>query len=200
MAEFRVGREVLKGFREGDRVAFADVVRAYSSTVWNVVRGFWTSPFEQEEAMQEVWLKAYRQREALDPERLEQFAAWLAVMTRRTCIDLIRKQGRRPDLSRGAELEADFGAEPASQERAVEIAEVRIAVDGFRQRLKPKHKEFFDLHFVQGLDFEQIGNQLGVSRSRCKYLRRAVIGHAKRSPGLRAALAGLWKEGGSHAS
>ncbi len=139
--------------------------------------------------MQEVWLKAYQQREALDPERLEQFAAWLGTLARRRCIDLLRKQGRRPRAADGLEADKELpDIEADDPERAAQVAELKTAVADFQDRLEGQWQTFFRLHFVEGLGLAEIGQRLGLRASRCKYMKREIVKRARRSPGLLAAL------------
>lgn len=189
MAELRVARGVLLRFRSGDREAFAQVVRAYGDSVRHIAARYWSGPFAQEEAMQEVWLKAYQQREALDPDRLEQFAAWLGTLARRRCIDLLRKQGRRPRPADGPEADREVPDSDADDpERTAQLAELKAAVAGFRERLDERWQTFFRLHFIEGLGFAEVGQRLNLSPSRCKYMKREIVKRARRSPGLLAAL------------
>ena len=188
--------ETLEGFRGGAGDAFAEVVRAYTPMLRSIVSRYWRGVFQREEAMQEIWAQAYRQRESLDPQRLSEFAAWLATLARNRCVDLLRKQGREigpgfDDPQRGLESLPANGA----QERAVETADLRAAVDEFAGKIPAKWRSFFDLHFKKGLGYEEISKQLGISRARCKYLKRVLVKRARKNMKLMEALG----RGGSHA-
>jgi len=179
----------LMGFRAGDPSAFAEVVRACSALVSAAVARHWKSAFEREEAMQEIWIHAFRNRESLQPERLDSFTGWLAVLARRKCIDLLRLP--QLPLAEQEDEQAEALAwlqAPAEQEAVVEEAELEKAVEAFRAGLKPGWVEFFDLHFVQGLAYEEVSSQLGISRLRCKYMKKVLAGRARECPGLMAAL------------
>ena len=189
MAELRVSRDVLLRFRAGDRDAFAALVRAYGDSVRHIAARYWSGVFAQEEAVQEVWLKAYQQREALDPDRLEQFAAWLGTLARRRCIDLLRKEGRRLRPADAVEVERELPDEVGPDpERAAQVEELKAAVATFRERLDGEWQAFFGFHFVEGLGLSETAERLDLRRSRCKYLKREIIKRARRSPGLLAAL------------
>ena len=61
---FRVAgipEHVVERFRRGEREAFVEVYRAWAPLLRRWVARFFKSPFEQEEAVQEVWLVAHRQ-------------------------------------------------------------------------------------------------------------------------------------------
>ncbi len=193
-------RATLLKFREGDPAAFAEVVRAYSVLVGAAVARYWKSAFEREEAMQEIWVHAYRNRASLDAERLESFSGWLAVLTRRKCIDLRRGAQLPVAGSEDKEAEAlDWIEAPAEQQGNAEAAQLAEAVESFRAKLKPGWREFFDLHFVQGLGYEQVSAQLRISRLRCKYMKKVLAGRARKSLPLMAALGRFAHDGGADA-
>jgi RNA polymerase sigma-70 factor (ECF subfamily) len=189
--------ETLEGFRGGAGAAFAEVVRAYTPMLRSIVSRYWRGAFQREEAMQEIWAQAYRQREGLDPQRLSEFAAWLATLARNRCIDLLRKEGR--EIGPGFEDPSwDLESLPANgvQERSIEASDLQAAVLEFARKLPEKWRSFFDLHFRKGLGYEEISKRLGISRARCKYLKRVLVKRARKNLKLMEALG----RGGSHAS
>lgn len=180
-------RETLERFRSGDAAAFEAVIRAHAPLVRAIVARFWRSVFEQEEAMQEIWVHAFKQRESLDPERVASFPGWLAVLARRRALDLLRAAGQP-----GVAVEEDSALEslvsPPEQEIAAELVELREAVESFAGKLKSAWRQFFDLHFVEGLDYEEVAQRLSISRLRCKYMKKVLAVRARRNPALMAAL------------
>ena len=185
----RIPSDLLRQFREGDPAAFAAIVREFDPLVRRVAGGFFRSASEREDAMQEVWTHVYRNREALDPERLEAFPGWLAVMARRRCLDLARSTS--PGVStEAADDEAALAAlmTPPAQEASAEAKELEAAVAAFRGQLRAGWAEFFDLHFVQGWDYERVATRLRISRLRCKYMKKVLAEKASRDLALRAAL------------
>ena len=181
-------RDTLERFVAGGRDGFTRVMREYGPLVRSIVRRFFTSPFEQEDAMQEIWTHAYRNRGALDPARAEAFSGWLAVLARRRAIDLLRSRDPAAAGPPPADEEvAELATEPA-QEDAVERAELGRAVEGFRAALEPGWRAFFDLHFVHGAPYPVVAHRLGISRIRCKYMRKVLARRAMKDPDLMAAL------------
>lgn len=191
-------RETLERFRAGDREAFARVMRDFGPLVHSVVARCFTSPFEQEEAMQEIWTHAYRNRDALDPERAEAFPGWLAVLARRRTVDLLRV--RNPAAAAAEDADEALSALPVEPEQHgdAERGELARAVEGFRATLAPGWRAFFDLHFVRGTPYPEVALELGISRLRCKYMRKVLADRAMQDPELMAAL-GRPRGGGSGA-
>lgn len=107
--------------------------------------------------MQEIWMHVFRNRQALDLAQAETFSGWLAVMVQRRCIDLL--QQRAEPLHSALDSEVSDGAElwmssAADQDQNLEAAELLAAVQLLRSKLKPTWRAFFELYFIEGLDFE----------------------------------------------
>jgi RNA polymerase sigma factor (sigma-70 family) len=191
----KIANEVLRRFRGGDPGAFADIVREFDAVVRRAASGFFRGAGACEDAMQEVWTHVYKNREALDPSRLDAFPGWLAVMARRRCVDLARlpahasAAGSPEEEAAVAELLA-----PPAQEESAEAKELAVAVAAFRKGLRPDWAEFFELHFVQGWDYERVAAKLHISRLRCKYMKKVLAQQASRDRGLREAL-GRYRQG-----
>lgn len=131
----------------------------------------------------------FRNREAFDLERADSFSGWLAVLARRRCLDLLRRRTPPPSSRELEEAEAvGWLASAPEQEAAVEDAELMEAVAAFKARLKPSWRSFFELHFVQGLDYKEVAERLSISKIRCKYMRRVLARRARRNPGIMAAV------------
>lgn len=183
-----LSRATLERFQAGEAEAFAEVVRACSGLVRGVVAGYWRSPFEQEEAMQEVWAHVYKQRAAFDPSRGDELVGWLATLARRRALDLLRRStdpaapGREEDALDAGEEAAPTSVDPA------ELSDLSVAVEQFQSKLGPAWRQFFTLFFVQGLDFSEISAAMNISRLRCKYMKKVLLGRAQRSAPLLAAL------------
>jgi RNA polymerase sigma-70 factor (ECF subfamily) len=195
-----VERSTLEGFRRGEAKAFAEVIRAYSPMARSIVNRYWSGVFHREEAMQEIWVHVFKKRESLDPARLEEFGAWFTALARNRCIDLLRREGREigPDIENPSRALENVQTAPA-QEQAVETAELNDAVAAFLSKLEPQWKMFYELNFVLGLGYTEISERLSISRTRCKYMKRVLVGRARRDARLLAALGRHDHAGGTHA-
>jgi RNA polymerase sigma-70 factor (ECF subfamily) len=150
---------------------------------------FWSGAFHQEEAIQDIWVHVFKQRESLDPARLAEFGAWLTALCRNRAIDLLRKEGRTigPSAEDPVLAVERIQTSPA-QVRAVEDAELRAALQSFKERLKPRWQTFFALHFVEGLGYPEVMTRLSISQARCKYMKRVLVRRARRDERLTSAL------------
>lgn len=178
-----------------------EIMQKYQPLVRSAAARYFKSEFEREEAVQEIWLHVFRQRETLDPARFDSFSGWLAVLARRRCIDLARRPSE-PESNTELDETAltDWLSEPPQQEAAAETAQLLQAVEQFRTRLKPLWRSFFDMYFVEGLDYEAIGRRLQIGKLRCKYMRKVLALRARKSKPLMAALGQLREVEGRPAS
>ncbi|MFH1809805.1 MAG: sigma-70 family RNA polymerase sigma factor [Pseudomonadota bacterium] len=180
---------LLDDFRQGDASAFAQLVQAEGGRVRAVVARYFNNLFDQEEALQEIWLRVYEQRLTLDPDRYDKTGGWLRTIAHRRCIDLLRRRRDIPvdQIDEVALRDRAEQLEP-SPEHLAEQTQLLSAVQEFTSRLKPQWQRFFTLHFVEGLDYEEIASRLSISRLRCRYMKRVLIGRARRHRALLEAL------------
>jgi RNA polymerase sigma factor (sigma-70 family) len=175
-------RETLEALIRGERAAFAEFERTYAHVVRRVVSTYWRGAFDREEAMQEVWLHIWKNRGAIDVERAEQIGGFISVVARRRCLDLLRGPAKPVSLDDIPEPVAESIPDVAEQ------GQITAAVLAFTSRLRPQWKAFFDLHFVQGLPYEDVAVRLGINKLRCKYMKKVLSARARDDEALTAAL------------
>ncbi|MGZ6639905.1 MAG: RNA polymerase sigma factor, partial [Solirubrobacteraceae bacterium] len=117
---------------------------------------------EADDATQETFLRAYRQRESLrDPEAV---APWLYRIATRVCLDRLRERARR--LRRESSVELDAQSAPAAiptAELRIEQEEMSSCVQTYVADLRDKYRAVLLLHDVHGLSCPEIAKLLGDS-------------------------------------
>jgi RNA polymerase sigma-70 factor (ECF subfamily) len=83
--------------REGDESAFEEIVRRYTPRVFQVANRFFRRRSQVEEGAQEIFLRAYTRLD--DYQGQGSFEGWLTRIATTTCINLIRHNKRRPELT-----------------------------------------------------------------------------------------------------
>ncbi len=171
-------------FRDGDPDAVRAVYRRYAGSMLVLARGRLADPDQAHDAVQQAFLQAWRAATTYDPSR--SLATWLYAITRRVCIDLYRRDRRRPLLTETGEPrdEAVVDVAPDGVERDWEAHEVRAAVDG----LRPEEREIVRLVYFDGLSLPEVAERLDLplgtvkSRSFRAYRRLAdQLGHLRES-------------------
>ena len=179
-------RDVLERFRQGEAAAWEDLVRSNHRLVHGVVSRWVTGPFEQEEAVQDVWCHVFEKRGAVDPARFAEFEGWLATVAQHRCIDRLRRARLVP--GDGGAVDAEQIPTPPHQDTVVAERELADALAAFKARLKPAFATFFELHFVEGLSYAEIASRMSISTLRCRYMKRVLALRAQRSRVLMNAL------------
>jgi RNA polymerase sigma factor (sigma-70 family) len=180
--------DLIERFRRGDEAAFMSVYDAHTADLRPLVGHFFRSPFEREEAAQEIWLHVHRMARAYDPGR-GALLPWLRSLAANRCREILRAAGRRP----AATLEVQDEHLPAadSPEAAVKQDRLRAAVDAFTAALGAEEAAVFRLSFVEELSHGEVAARIGISPRRAKYLKLKLLAAAAEAPALRGALAEL---------
>lgn len=163
----------LRLVRQGDAEAFAALVRVFGPRVRRMAMHYFRSPFDQEEAVQEVFLLLHRQREAIDPVRSVQLAGFILTLARRRMLDLLRSRRKEaPAEELKDDALADDSQAPLQQAAEAELVEL---LKRFEEKLNPKYRSYFRAVFVEGRDFDEAREALGLSRLRARYLKLVLL-------------------------
>jgi RNA polymerase sigma-70 factor (ECF subfamily) len=145
-------------FRDGDPDAVRAVYRRYAGSMLVLARSRLADPEQAHDAVQQALLQAWRAAASYDPSR--PLATWLYSITRRVCVDLYRRDRRRPVLTETGD--APDGAvddvAPDGVERSWAAHEVRAAVDG----LRPEERDIIRLAYFDGLSLPEVAERLGL--------------------------------------
>jgi len=180
---------------KGDQGSFAELVRRYQAAVWGTAHRILGNSSENEDAVQEVFLRAFTALNKFDLKY--PFGPWILRIATNYCIDqLRRKKGRRVQLwseltefdqqrllnniSRDNELETS-GVE--GSEAYVRIAQVLL--DG----LNPKYRAAFVLREVEERNYDEVAQLLGTSEVAARV--RVSRARAELEKKFRAYLSGL---------
>lgn len=154
---------------DGDEGAFAELVRRYQSAVWAVVHRTMGNSPDNEDAVQEVFLRAYTALHKFDLRY--PFGPWIMRIATNYCIDqLRRKKGRRTQLWSElremdqerllANLSRDSGPETGIADGTAKYVKVAQALlDG----LNPKYRVAFILREVEEKSYGDVAKCLGTS-------------------------------------
>jgi RNA polymerase sigma factor (sigma-70 family) len=159
---------------------------AHAQALRPLVARFFPSPFEREEAAQEIWLQVHRVAASYDPGR-GPLAAWLRAVAANRCREILRARGRRPNLA-AEEAARDDLASSADPDGEARSARVRQAIDGFLAGLDPEQAAVFRLALLEELGHDEVARRLGISARRCKYLKLKLLERAAASAALKQAL------------
>lgn len=142
---------------------FDRLVRQHKDAVYRQMVRMCGNQEDAEDVLAEALMKAYRAMDQLGDEA--SFQAWLAIIARRTCGRLKRREMLHPILHL-ADLAAS-GTEPPSQEQTPELqaieAETKACLLFVLAQLPDLYREVYDLREVQGLSAQETADHLGIS-------------------------------------
>lgn len=150
--------------QSGDRQAFGELVSRYMRRAYYVALGLVGSHEDALDLSQEAFVRAYRARASIDPDR--PFYAWLYQIVRRVCFNHLRDgRTRRRKLEEAGPWLVDVaGATAASTDpaRFTERAELRARLEAAIEMLPEREREVLVLREFEGLKYREIADLLGI--------------------------------------
>lgn len=155
---------LVRRVRAGETAAFGELVSIYMQRCYYVALGMVGSPQDAEDLSQEAFVRAFRARDRLDPDR--PFYPWLYQILRRLCFNFTRDTSAR---RRKLEYAGGWLVAEAKSRAAADDPERVRATDALRERLEreiaelsPTQREVFVLKEFQGLKYREIAELLDV--------------------------------------
>lgn len=110
--------DLVESARQGDLMAYEELIGRYENYVWSVVRSFRLSNADAHDAVQMTWLRLVENLDRLrDPERL---GSWLGTTASRECLRLIRQGDREVGDAEQRLVERPDERFPAPEQEAVD--------------------------------------------------------------------------------
>lgn len=161
----------------GDQQAFMELYDAFAARVHALTLHILGDAMLAEEATQDTFLKFWARARQFVPERGD-FDVWLLTIARRTALDRLRLEGRRPLLSDGRDPEIiwDSLADTKGEAGEVRWRSMRFAV----LSLPETQRQVIELAFYQGLSQSEIAAELKWPLGTVKTRMRAAVESLRR--------------------
>lgn len=166
-------QELVERAKKGDETAFEVLVTDNEKRIYNLCRRLTGNPEDAAELTQEAFLNAWRGLSRFQGE--SSFSTWLYRLASNACIDFLRKEKRRQNLSMTVSMDDEEEArqvelpdERYAPERELERTEVRQAVAAGLERLTPEHRQVLVMREINGLSYAEIGAVLGLEEGTVK--------------------------------
>ena len=135
--------------RDGDRSAYASLARSYSARIFAVCYGMLGNTHDAEDVGQQTLLRAFGNIGQI--RRNERFGAWISRIAKNLCVDFIRKQKRRRDLSTADVV--------AARESSQEHPELKKAL----AELSQEHRLALMLYYFDGRSARGVAEAFEIS-------------------------------------
>ena len=156
----------------GDQQAFLSLYDSYAPRVYSLTLHILADPMLAEEATQDTFIKLWGRARQYLPER-GSFGVWLLTIARRTSLDRVRLEGRRPTLSDARDPDTVWhGLADATHDAAeARWQSLHFAVQG----LPEEQRLVIDLAYYRGLSHSDIAAELGWPLGTVKTRIRAAM-------------------------
>ena len=169
-------RSLAEAAREGDRDAFAGLVRLHQRRAYLVARAIVTVHEDAEDAVQEGFVRAWQAIERFDSNL--GFGAWVNRIVANAALDITRRRKVRSTEELSDALQSPF-RDPAQD------AELKSRLAEALAQLPERARSVIVLHDIEGYTHVEIGEMLGIPGGTA----RSDLHHARQK--LRALLKDL---------
>lgn len=151
--------ELARRVAAGDRAAFSALYDRFASRVYGLCLHMLREPAAAEEVSQETFLKVWARAGQFDPRR-GALLSWILVIARRSALDRLRWETRRPALldSRGAGDPLVHLPDPLSQSDEARWRSLWLAL----QDLPDEQRTALELAYYQAMSHGEIAEYLGI--------------------------------------
>lgn len=159
--------------RAGDQDAFAVLMERHQGRIYNLTLRMTSSPEDAAELTQEAFFNAWQGLGKFQGD--SSFATWLYRLASNACIDFLRREKRRKNISLTVSLDDEEGARQAelpdtrySPEVETEKKELREVIEAGLQALSEEHRQVLVMRELNGLSYAEIGDVLGLEEGTVK--------------------------------
>lgn len=153
-----------------DKNAFVEILQDHRDRVFSYCVYCLRDRDDAEDVTQDTFLRLWRKREEVDPERVE---AWLIRVAHNLCIDRTRRRKTartylaRPELRMAAE-EAAEAARARGPDRDLQREQIRARLLEAMAGLQDETRSALMMHYFQGMKIEEIAGVLEQKTSTVK--------------------------------
>lgn len=146
----------------GDLAAFEELYRQHSTRLYNLAWRMLGGHADAEDALQEVFLQAFRKLDGFKGEAA--LGTWLYRLAMNLCLDRLRSRATRNDRR----TESIDGRQFPARATLADSTLGRIDLERAIAQLPEGARAAFLLHDVEGFDHREVGAILGISEGTSK--------------------------------
>ena len=175
-------QELVARAKAGDDEAFAQLMHDNEKRIYNLTLRMTGNPEDAMDLAQEAFLNAWRGLKFFKGDSA--FSTWVYRLASNACIDHLRRQKRRQDISVPMPVNdeddstPDIPDERFQPEQELERQELRRAVAEGLEQLSDEHRQVLVMREINGLSYQEIGGILdleaGTVKSRIARARNSL--------------------------
>lgn len=146
----------------GVTTAFDELMRRYEEKMLRYGRRFIVRDEDIEDAVQDVFLRAYTNIQSYDPKY--RFSPWIYRIAHNVFVNVLRKHVHRSF----AFVDFDTFVSPLGAKEEVltpnELIELRASLERGLSKLDPKYREVLVLHYFEDLSYDEIADVLHIPK------------------------------------
>ena len=168
--------------KSGDDEAFTRLMRDNEKRIYNLTLRMTGNPDDAMDLAQEAFLNAWRGLKFFKGDCA--FSTWIYRLASNACIDFLRRQKRRQDISAPMPVDEEDDRPPDipddrfQPEQELERQELRTAVSAGLNHLSNEHRQVLVMREINGLSYQEIADILdleaGTVKSRIARARNSL--------------------------
>ncbi len=172
----RSDEELMRAYLDGEKAAIALLLTRRRDWMWSVARKTVRDATIAEDAVQEAMTAVFRKAHTFRSE--SKVSTWMYMIVQNACIDLLRKESVRPQLS-----ESDESTVPESRSFA-EQSDTKIMMAQALATLPDDQRMALTMTIMEGYSIDEVATIAGVApgtiKSRCSRGKEALAAYLTR--------------------
>jgi RNA polymerase sigma-70 factor, ECF subfamily len=154
-------KELVKKLKDGDSFAFEVLFYKYRNKIKGFALKIVPAQIDPEEIVQEVFVRVWLKKEAIDPEK--DFQSYLFSIAKHLVLDHLKSAVNRKLYFVGEHFQHDLLEEEGMEASLTEETEVKLLK--LINEIPERRREIFRLSHFEGLSYKQIAERLNISEN-----------------------------------
>jgi RNA polymerase sigma-70 factor (ECF subfamily) len=154
-------KELVKKLKDGDSFAFEVLFYKYRNKIKGFAQKIVPAQIDPEEIVQEVFVRVWLKKEAIDPEK--DFQSYLFSIAKHLVLDHLKSAVNRKLYFVGEHFQQDLLEEEGLEASMTEETEAKL--QKLINEIPERRREIFRLSRFEGLSYKQIAERLNISEN-----------------------------------
>ena len=155
--------DLARGLQQGEKYLFAELVERYEAKILRYARRFLFNFHDAEDAVQEVFIKAYTNIRSFDADR--RFSPWLYRIAHNELLNTLRKKIHEPVPFFDPDTLIPHPIAPEETDHTIKAKELKELMSANLDKLPPKYREPLVLYYFEDLSYQEISDIMQIPAS-----------------------------------